>query len=78
MSRRCSFLISKAWAKLYQKLYRVELIKERKVFTFLTDKNQLPFSFFCAKYRPKVNTVSTEYVKEFNIHFETYNVSLVH
>ena len=29
MSRRCSFLISKASAKLYQKFYQVELRKER-------------------------------------------------
>ena len=28
MSRRCSFLISKASAKLHEKLYRMELRKE--------------------------------------------------
>ena len=35
--------------------------KREQVFTFLVHKNQLPFFFLCAKYDPKVNTISREH-----------------
>ena len=67
-SRRCSLLISKASAKLYQILSRgtkkrrkQKIRKSERVFTFLAPKNQLPFFFLCAKYGPKVNTIRIEY-----------------
>ena len=37
--------------------------KSEQVSTFLVHKNQLPFFFLCAKYDPKVNTISREYDK---------------
>ena len=35
--------------------------KNEQVSTFLVHKNQLPFFVPCAKYGPKVNTISREY-----------------
>ena len=37
--------------------------KSEQVSTFLVH-NQLPFFFLCAKYGPKVNTISREYDKK--------------
>ena len=37
--------------------------KSEQVSTFLVLKNWLPFFFLCAKYGPKVNTISREYDK---------------
>ena len=37
--------------------------KSEQVSTFLVHKNPLPFFFLCAKYGPKVNTISREYDK---------------
>ena len=37
--------------------------ESEQVSTFLVHKNQLPFFFLCAKYGPKVNTISRQYVK---------------
>ena len=38
-------------------------MKSGQEFTFLVHKNQLLFFFLCAKYGPKVNTISREYDK---------------
>ena len=37
--------------------------KSERVFTFLADKNWLPFFFLCAKCGPKVNAIIREYDK---------------
>ena len=39
------------------------MLKGERVFTFLAHKNQLPLFFLCAKYGPKVNTISREHDK---------------
>ena len=35
--------------------------KSEQASTLLVHENQLPFFFLCAKYGPKVNTISREY-----------------
>ena len=51
--------------------------KSEQVSTFLVHKNQLPFFFLCAKYGPKVNTISRDYDKRVqqSFLFETRSVS---
>ena len=51
--------------------------KSEQVSTFLVHKNQLPFFFLCAKYGPKVNTISREYDKRVqqSFFFETQGQS---
>ena len=51
--------------------------KSERVFTFSVNKNQLPFFFLCAKYGPKVNTISREYDKRVqqSFLFETRSLS---
>ena len=51
--------------------------KSEQVFTFLVHKNQLPLFFLCAKYSPKVNTISRENDKRVqqSFLFETKSVS---
>ena len=54
--------------------------KSEQVSTFLVHKNQLPFFFLCAKYGPKVNTISTEYDNlrvQQSFLFEVHKVSLL-
>ena len=51
--------------------------KSERVFTFLAPKNQLPSFFLCAKYGPKVNTISIEYDKKVQqCSFSRHKVSL--
>ena len=47
--------------------------KSERVFTFLAPKNQLPFFFLCAKYGPKVNTISVEYDKKVQQSFRSFS-----
>ena len=48
--------------------------KSEQEFTFLVRKNQLLFFFLCAKYGPKINTISREYDKRVqqSFLFETF------
>ena len=53
--------------------------KSEQVSTFLVHKNQLPFFFLCAKYGPKVNTISSrEYKSSAVIPFRDARFSLLH